>query len=196
MKGPPKKYIVFLSVVGILIATSLIQMPCPICEGTGKVSIMPGAEEVDIIEIDSRPVTQVVNICEMWILFQYDVTIRLSNAGLEDLDVWLKLVLRDYSKGRVLDTQYVTVHIPAQAIAEVDLKVWFRTGVDVPTTTEIYAETVTDSVPDNVCTGRGVLPFNLWLLVSSLQAEFEKTSPTYQDFSPPPPFYPPADWAE
>jgi len=110
----------------------------------------------------------------------------------------LKLILRDYAKGTMLDRQYVSVHIPAEATADINFKVWFRTGIDVPTTIDAHAEKVTDNVPDDVCDGKGKLPLNMWLVVDRLKGTLKEISREQQDFTPPAPFFP-ADggsWAE
>ncbi len=193
-----KKYVAFFTVVPLLIVLSLIHVTCPICDGTGAVSVAPGMENVHIMQVDGSQITAVQNICEMFTLFQYDVTVRLTNTSFEKVDGWLKLVLRDYSKGIMLDRQYVAVHIPAEATADIGFKVWFRTGIDVPITIEVHAEQVTDNVPDDVCNGSGKLPLNMWLVVNNLKGTLKEISRENQEFTPPAPFFP-ADggsWAE
>ena len=193
-----KKTIAFFTVVPILAAVSLIQMPCPICNGTGEVNVSADMENVHIMQVTGNQITAVQNICEMFTLFQYDLTIRLTNTSIEDVDGWLKLILRDYSLGEMLDRQYVTVKVPAEATVDVNYKVWFRTGLDVPQSIEAHAEQVIENITDDVCDGTGKLPFNMWLLVNNLKGHLKEISQEGQDFVPPAPFFPDegGSWSE
>jgi hypothetical protein len=193
-----KKYLAFFATVPVLVAVSLVQVTCPICQGSGVVSILPGMENIHIMQVDGEQRVAVQNICEMYTLFQYDVTVRLTNSSYEDVDGWLKLVLRDYSKGTMLDRQYVAVSIPALSTVDASFKAWFRTGVDVPATIEVHAEPVIDNIADDACNGTGKLPLNLWLVVNSLKGSLQEVAREDQEFNPPAPFYPAegGSWAE
>ena len=193
-----KKYLAFFTVIPLLSALSLIQVPCPVCDGTGVVDITPGMENVHVMQVDGEQRAAIQNICEMYTLFQYDVTVRLTNSSYQDVDGWLKLVLRDYTKGTILDRQYVTVSIPAMSTADASFKAWFKTGIDVPATIEVHAEPVIDSIPDDACNGTGRLPLNVYLVVNNLKGSLKEVAREGQEFTPPAPFYP-ADggsWAE
>jgi len=193
-----KKSIAFFAIVPVLIGVSLVQMPCPICDGSGHVSVMPGMENVHIMNVEGSQITAVQNICEMFTLFQYDMSVKVTNTSHEEVHGWLKLVLRDYAKGAMLDRQYVSVHVPAEATADISFKVWFRTGIDVPLTIDAHAEQVTDDIQDDVCNGTGRLPLNMWLVVDKLKGTLQEISRDSHDFTPPAPFYP-ADggsWSE
>ena len=193
-----KKYLAFFTLVPALLAVSLVQMQCPICNGSGVVDITPGMEKVHIMQITSDQRLSVQNICEMYTLFQYDVTVRLTNSGHTDVNGWLKVVLRDYSTSRMLDRQYVTVDVAAQSTVDANFKVWFRTGIDVPITIEVNAEPVVDNIPDDACNGTGKMPYNLWLIVSKLKGNLLEVSRQDQEFTPPAPFFPDqgGSWAE
>jgi len=198
MKWPSKKYIAFFTAIPLLVFASFINLPCPICGGSGEVEISPGIENVHVMRVQGSEITSVKNVCEMYTIFQYEMNIRLTNIGFEDVDGWLKLVLRDYSKGAMLDRQYVAVRIPAETTTEVSFNVWFRTGFEIPITIEVHAETVTDNVSDDVCKGSGRLPLNLWLMASNLRGALGEAAHKQQEFIPPAPFFP-ADggsWAE
>lgn len=185
-----KKYILFFTLVPLLTILSLISRPCPICDGTGEVDILPGMENVHILNVTGDQVTTVQNVCEMFTLFQYNVTIRLTNTSHENIDGWLKLVLRDYSNSTMLDRQYVKVLVPAEVTSDVYFNVWFRSGLDVPTTIEVHAEQVTDKIIDEACNGTGRLPLNMWFLVDSLKGKIQEVSRDDQGYIPPAPFYP------
>jgi hypothetical protein len=193
-----KKYLAFFTVVPVLLAVSLVQVVCPICDGKGIVDITPGMEKVHIMQVTGEQRLSVQNVCEMYTLFQYDVTVRLTNSGHEDVDGWLKLVLRDYSKSNMLDRQYVQVSVAALSTVDASFQTWFRTGIDVPITIEVNAEPVVDTIPDDACNGTGKLPFNLWLVVNSLQGTSLEVSREGQEFTPPAPFFPSegGSWAE
>jgi len=198
MKRLSKKYIAFFAVTPLLVVMSFISLPCPICDGSGEVGVTPGIENVHVVRSTGSQVTSIKNVCEMYTLFQYEMTVRLTNTGFEDVDGWLKLVLRDFTKGAMLDRQYVYVFVPAESTTEIEFKVWFRTGFEIPITIEVHAETVTDNIPDEVCGGRGRLPLNLWLMANNLKETLNDVTHRHYEFIPPAPFFP-ADggsWAE
>jgi hypothetical protein len=198
IKRSPKKYIAFFAITPLLMVMSFIKLPCPICNGSGEVGITPGMENVHVMYTSGYQVTSVKNVCEMYTLFQYEMTVRLTNTDFKDVDGWLKLVLRDYSKGVMLDRQYVAVHIPAESTTEVNFRIWFRTGFEIPITIEVHTETVTDNIPDDVCGGSGRLPLNMWLMASKLKNALSEVSQQQHEFVLPAPFFP-ADggsWAE
>lgn len=192
----PKKYIAFFAVTPLLLAASIIDMPCPICDGCGEVGITPGMEQVYVMRVEGSQVTSVKNVCEMYTVFQYEMTVRLSNTGFEEADGWLKLVLRDYVKGAMLDRQYVAVQVPAEATADVSFNVWFRTGFEIPITIEVHAEVVTDNIPCDVCSGSGQLPLNMWLMAGSLKGALSDVTHNQHEFTPPAPYFPNDSWAE
>lgn len=193
-----KKYILFFTLVPLLTALSLISRPCPICNGTGEVDILPGMENVHILSVTGDQITTVQNVCEMYTLFQYNMTVRLTNTSHENIDGWLKLVLRDYSNGTMLDRQYVQVSIPAEATSDAHFNVWFRSGLFVPITIEVHAEQVTDKIADEACGGSGKLPLNKWFLVNSLKGKIQEVSSDDQGYIPPAPFFPSdgGSWSE
>ncbi|MCL2149893.1 MAG: hypothetical protein FWH51_03040 [Dehalococcoidia bacterium] len=175
---------------------SLINLPCPICGGCGEVGITPGIENVHVMRVSGSQVTSVANVCEMSTVFQYEMDVRLTNTGFEDVDGWLKLVLRDFTQGAMLDRQYVNVRIPAETTVDFNFRVWFRTGFEIPLTIEVHVEPVTDTITDEVCGGNGRLPFNMWLMANNLKDTLNEKSQKQQEFIPPAPFFPLDSWAE
>ncbi len=159
---------------------------------------MLGMENVHVMWATGSQITSVKNVCDMYTIFQYEMTAVLTNTGFEDVDGWLKLVLRDYTVGVMLDRQYVAVHVPADATTEISFNVWFRTGFEIPYTIEVHVETVNDNVLDEVCNGSGRLPLNMWLMASNLKGALNNVSQKHREFIPPAPFFHPdgADWAE
>ena len=196
MRKSLKKYIAFFTVVPLLLAVSLINLPCPVCDGNGGVDIVPGMENVHVMRVDYYQVTSIKNVCEMYTVFQYDMTVRLTNTGFEDVDGWLKLVLRDYTKGSMLDRQYVAVHVSAEATTEAFFRVWFRTAFEIPDTIEIHVESMTDDIQCDICDGKGHLPLNTWPMANTLKGALSEVSQKHHEFTPPAPFFPNDSWAE
>ncbi|MFC1847065.1 hypothetical protein ACFLYS_03305 [Chloroflexota bacterium] len=186
-----KKYVAFFSIVTILVVTSIVQVDCPICDGTGNLSISPGMENVKVREIDSEQNYFWTDICSAYITYQYRVTLSLVNEGTEDVTGWIKFVLRDYSEGSMIDRQYAMVSIPTESNMEATFKVWFQSGLDVPSDTEVFAEPVIDALPDDTCNGTGELSLNSWLMVNVLKDSFEEVVTSELEFEPPPPYFPP-----
>jgi len=81
IKKLSKKYIAFFTVVPVLLGVSLISLPCPICNGTGEVCVVPGMEEIHIMRVSGTQVTTVMNVCEMYTLFQYEMTVKVTNTS-------------------------------------------------------------------------------------------------------------------
>jgi hypothetical protein len=109
------------------------------------------------------------------------------------------MVLRDYSKGAIMDIQYLFVSVPSQSLIESAYVIYFGTALDVPGKTEVYAEVVTGEIEDQTCEATGRLPLNTAFLVNRLTDVFEEKARIVQEYKPPI-YYPPdtegGGWAE
>ena len=186
-----KKYVAFFSIVTALVVTSVVQVDCPVCDGVGSLPITPGMKNVTVQEIETEQNYFWTDICSSYITYQYEVTLSLVNEGSDEVTGWIKFILRDYSEGSMIDRQYTIVTIPAETNMEATFKVWFQSGEDVPSDTEVYAEPVTDAIEDDTCNGTGKLSLNSWLMVNVLKDSFEKIATSELQFEPPPPYFPP-----
>lgn len=192
LKRFQKKYLAFFIVVPILTTTSLVYAECPICHGTGYMSASEGMEHVTVTSVHAIERQGIRDICEMFTLLLYEVDIAVNNEQIEDVENgWVRVILRDYSEARVLDVKYLPVFIPGQSHANISFRVWFRTGLDLPPTTEVRVEPVLYDIPDATCEGTGKLPLNLWLFANGLKTSFEELSREDREFRPPAPYFPP-----
>lgn len=195
LKNIKARTIVFIVVVPLLVATSLIKSPCPVCDGTGVLATTPGMKNVEITEFDSHEWRITRDACGLYILYFYDLDISLYNKGSEPVEGWLKFDLIDISKPErmpVVDTQYGQVELPGLSGKELTLTIVFDTGVDAWGQTEVRAEVITGDVPDTTCGGTGEVPSNTWLFVNSLKDTFSQAIQSELEYRPPQTI----DWAD
>jgi len=151
---------------------------------------MPVMENVEITNAESDELYITREICEAFIAYKYDIKLTLKNNSPEDAEGYIKLVLKEYAKGRVMDIQYLSVAIPGESAIEATYTVWFGTGLDVPGQTDIYAEVVTGEIPDDTCNGSGKVSLNTWLLVNGFKDSFREVVRVHHEYKPPV-WYPP-----
>lgn len=188
-----KKYMAFFTVVPLLVLTGLIQMECPVCEGSGYVSGSPGMENVVIIksEHNQRYVNRDMNMCGMYVMYLYDVQISAVNKGAEDTWGYVKLTLVDLKQGKVVDNQYVILEVPAGMSLDVSFTVWFLSEEDILLLRdEVRCEVVIDEVPDITCRGKGRLPLNSWFVANGLKDTFIELGRESVHYTPPMAFDP------
>jgi hypothetical protein len=189
----PKKYVAFFAIVPLLLTTGLIQVECPVCEGSGYVSGARGMEDVVVIETESHKklVNSDMNMCGMFVMYLYDVKLTVANEGAEDTYGYVKLTLIDLKEGKVVDNQYVILEIPAATSLELSFTVWFKSQeyfrllLD-----EVRGEVVIDEVLDMTCNGNGRLPLNAWLVATGLKDTLFELGRESVQYEPPPEFDP------
>jgi len=191
-----KKAIVFFTLIPVLTIFSLIRTECPVCGGTGQLASLPGMEYVEILRYSSEELYVTREICEAFIVYKYKLAIELQNEGDQETEGYIKLILKEYITGNVIDIQYVSVAIAAKTIMETDYTVYFGTGIDIPGKTEISAEVVTGEIEDTVCDGTGSVPINLAFLINGFKDSFLEEARSIKQYKPPV-YYPPDEgWAE
>ena len=186
-----KKYIAFLTLVPILLLTAVIQMDCPVCDGTGYVLGAPGMEDVSLVDIDydQRYVNRDMNMCGMFVMYLYDVTLSVVNKGLEDTWGYVKLTLVDLVEGQVVGSEYVILAVPGNTSLDVSFVVWFRSLEDFYLLRDkVTAEIVLDEVSDMTCSGKGRLALNTWLVVIVLEDSLVELGREQAQYYPPPDF--------
>lgn len=171
-----KKYIAFFAIVPLLTTTALVKVNCPVCEGNGYVFSTPGIENVRLINVDSQEKSVLRDACGMFIMYNYDVMLSLMNDGSDTAVGWVKMVLIDFSEGKVLDTQYTVVEVAGGTSLDVAYNIWFKTGLDEPLKTEVNALVLHGEVPDITCDGTGKISINTWFLVKNLKNSFQEMS--------------------
>lgn len=183
-----KKYFVFLAIVPLLAVTAVVSVPCPVCNGTGVVNSLPNTEMVSILEIDSEQLLGSGVPCGAYIVYKYSVTIKLLNEGQENAEGWLEILLVNTNKevgSNLLDTQYVQINIPAEAVAVNEYTVSFGTVLVFQEGLEIRAEVVVGNVPDIICDGTGKISLNTWPLINGFKKYFTEVVQETQPYNPP-----------
>jgi hypothetical protein len=189
-----KKNIAFFGITGLLLVTTFIKLPCPACDGAGKVSTSVNMDHVFFSSLNTTLKLLNADFCMGYTLYQYAIEITLTNDADAEASGWITLNLRSASMGKILDTQYMGVKVPAKSTVVDSFTIYFKTSYD--TTQDVYIDPGVDqgSVKCLVCSGSGHLPMNLWLVASNIKSSLAKivaVERTYQP--PPPPIFPPGE---
>jgi hypothetical protein len=156
-----KKHVAFFAVVPLLLSTALIQVPCPVCDGTGLIS-NTGMGQVELLDVQSTlKNVYLVEGCFNFRVYEADVAITAQNHN-PDVDAhgFVQVVLVDAVRGRVLDDQIVVVDVPALTSIESLHSIVFLTLIDDPVATIIQAAALKGEVPDEICKGTGKVSLN------------------------------------
>ncbi len=180
-----KKYFAFLFILPLLTITAIVKVDCPVCGGDGFISGTPAMEDVKLTDIQSREIDTVRDACSSFLMYNYDIKISLTNEGKEKALGFLKLILLDFTQGKVLDTQYTVVEIPGETSLDIAYNVWFETGLNEKLKTMVNAEVLTGDVPDVTCNGTGKVSLNTWPLVNQLKNSFQEVTRLERPFTSP-----------
>ncbi|RJO60577.1 MAG: hypothetical protein C4542_08830 [Dehalococcoidia bacterium] len=191
----PKKYIAFFGITGIILVTTFIKVPCPVCDGTGIISTAVGMENVFLSGLQTDLKYSNPDFCMGYTLYEYDIDMTLTNSGAEKAMGWIKLVLKNTYKGDTLDTKYVPVEIPREATVGSSFTTWFTTAYDVSQDVTVDATVEFGGVKDLTCSGTGSLPLNVWFMAKAIKSSLLRAVMVEQQFKPPPYEIPPQfDW--
>lgn len=188
-----KRCIAFLVVFPLLIVTSLVNVECPVCQGTGSVSYPLGMEKVKIISVYSEclPLSEDMRLMgemnvemhqfDALVMVPFHVELSVVNNGADEVKGYIKLTLV-YHAGNTITTenpQYVTLDIHGGAtlglIYDIPYGVksaWFQSTETedlLRQQTSIDAELVINDAPDVICNGTGKIPLSSWLLVNAFK---------------------------
>jgi hypothetical protein len=168
-----KKYLAFFTVVPLLVVLSIIQVPCPICGGTGSVSTT-GMGQVEVVRVESTVQSVgLVQGCLNYIVYTYNVTLILKNDGkLVDASGYVRLGLVDYKTSKLLATQYTLVAVPAGLEIQTTFATTFTVGLDAPTTTQVTAEILLNNAPCDACKGTGRVALNNAPFLSTMKKTY------------------------
>ncbi len=183
-----KKYLAFFAVVPILTITAFISVPCPVCEGTGVVNSLPNTEMVSILEVDYQQTLGSGVPCGAYIVYKYNIKIKFLNEASETADGWVKILLinSQLAEGNnILDTQYVQISIPAEAVANNQYDVSFGTVMVFQEGLVVRAEVVEGNIPDFICDGTGTISVNTWPLINGFKDHFNEIVQESQPYHPP-----------
>lgn len=187
-----KKYTLFIAVIPLLLATSLYNVECPVCEGHGVIQSLPVMENVKIIDYSTRAIQTTPDACGLYLLYKYDVPISLVNESTEDAQGWLKMVLTDTLMDRMIDEQFVEIEIAGLTALDTKYTVWFGSSLGTNTgiietsgQLEVNVEVVVGDIPDLVCNGTGKIPLNTLFFVNGLKDTFSNIVRDEQTYHPP-----------
>jgi hypothetical protein len=172
-----KKFLAFFGIVPLLLATAFIQVPCPVCGGTGVVS-STGMAEVTLLNDPTFVLrTTWMVTCNTYRVYQMDVTLDLQNDGKEDANGFVSLFLIDVASGKTLDAENVIVTVSAGNIAEQTvLATFIVAAVDDPQqAVHIVAKVRDGNVACQACGGTGKVALNTWPLYNSIKGSFKQT---------------------
>ena len=180
-----KKYFAFLMVAPLLTVTAMINVVCPVCGGDGVMNSMPAMENVKLTNIESTEIDTVRDACSSFLMYNYDVEVSLTNEGKDTAVGFVKMILMDFTEGKVLGTQYTVVEVPGETTLDVAYNIWFETGLDEKLKTVVNAIVITGEVPDITCNGTGEISLNTLPLVSQLKNSFQEVNRNIRPFSSP-----------
>jgi hypothetical protein len=184
-----KKHVAFFTVVPLLLVTAMVNVDCPIDGGDGLVTSGWNMEQVRIVDIYSEEKSTVIPTCDFFLMYEYDVTLTLSNDAIDEAVGWIKLVLVDFKEGKPLAEQYTVVEVPGQTTLDISYNLWFSTQLDSPLRTEVKAEVITGEIECAISDGTGKIPLNSWPVVNNLESKMEELARVERPFAPPMQWY-------
>jgi hypothetical protein len=181
-----KKYLAFFTVVPLLAATAFIQVPCPVCSGSGVIS-STGMSDVVVTSLESVEQATFLVGCDTYRVYPYDITLTVQNEGDQDANGYVALILINTKTGKVLDTQYTVVDVAAGTLLQTKFAMSFMVSIlEQPDITEISAKVLNNNVPCDACVGSGKVALNSWPLLESMKQTLVQS----QRITPsPPPLY-------
>lgn len=186
MFGSPKKNVFFFGIVAVLMCTTFIKLPCPVCHGTGQISTSVNMDQVTLTDLQTSLKQLNADFCVGYTLFEYHVNVTVTNGADQAASGYISLLLKANSNGAVLNTQYMGVQVPGKSTVVDTFDVFFQTAYDQ--TQNVYVEADVDSgtVKCLVCGGSGKLALNLWFVAAGLKNSLANITKTESNFVPPP----------
>jgi len=181
-----KKYAAFFVTIPLLLATALVQIKCPVCDGAGSVNNNVVMDNVQIKGVKATELRVLRNTCGLFLMYNYSVTLEIENSGPDTATGWVLLYLIDYLAGQPLDKQYTVVEIPGTKSWEVTYNVMFLSGTDEPRRTEVKAEVFKGQAPCSTCNNSGKVSLNTWPIVNNLKEKFIQLEQIDKPWSVPP----------
>ncbi len=167
----PKKYVAFFVTVPLLLATAFIQVKCPVCGGDGTVSSSYHMENVRLDDVKTVELGIMREVCTMFLLYNYNITLSVTNEGEEEAAGWVEMILVDSTKGQPLASEYTVLTIAGKTSQDVTYNVYFKTGLDEPPLkTDAYAKILLGDVPDKSCDGSGHVSLNNWVVLNYMKS--------------------------
>jgi hypothetical protein len=193
--GKPGYYVFGVMVVGLFIS-SFIRVECPICHGTGILNATPGMEYVTVLSKNSELKSVIVNGCDMYLMYEYQIGLKVQNSKLTSVSGWIKTKLWDIDTNILLDTKYVPLNVPSALnpdvpyVMDVFYTIWYQTTLEEEQHVEVQVEILKEDVPDATCGGSGKIRLNTFPLVRMLKESFQKAGNIEVPYQPPSWFVP------
>ena len=190
------KYYIFAVVVVALFSSSLVKVECPVCQGTGIMNATPSMEGVTVLSSSSELMSVIVNGCDMYLMYEYRIGLKVQNTGLQSADGWIKTKLISVDTGQVLDTKYAPLSVPGvynpdiPYVMDVFYTIWYQTTLEENQHVEAYVEILDEDLPDETCGGTGKIALNALPLVTALKKGFEEAGQIEVPYQPPSWFIP------
>jgi hypothetical protein len=181
-----KKHIAFFTLVPILAATAFIQVPCPVCHGTGLVS-STGMNNVQVTDYHVTELTRFMAGCDSYRVYQYEITATLENHSDQDAAGYISFILLNDKASQILDTQYGVAEVGAHSVVESTFTAYFQINVtvDMPKTTSVAIKVLDGNVADKACEGTGKVAINSWPVINSMKDHFNETQRISKPAIPP-----------
>jgi hypothetical protein len=181
-----KKQIAFFGITGILIVSTFIKVPCPVCDGTGSVATSSHMDQLFFSNLQTELKFLNPDFCIGYTMYEYEINITLTNDASEDADGWISLLLKATSTGKVLDTQYMGVDVPGKTTTVDTFTVYFKTQYDQTQDVFIEPSVNLGQVECLTCGGRGRLPLNVWFVAVGIKSSLAQITKSQTSFEPPP----------
>ena len=168
-----KKFLAFFTLVPLLAATAFIQVPCPVCNGTGFIS-STGMSGVELGDLNSVELDTFLVGCDSYRVYQYDINMTLHNAGTLDAGGYVSVLLINTQTGQLLDTEYTVAAVPIGMSVQMHFTTSFMvsTTLDQAEITEVRAKVLTSDVPCKACDGKAKVALNSWPLLDAMKKTF------------------------
>jgi hypothetical protein len=182
-----KKYLAFFTIVPLMAATAFVQVPCPVCGGTGGIS-STGMTGVVISDLQYTELSDTEMAgCDSYRIYQYAISLVAQNGGEQDAGGYVQLFLINTETGQLLDKEFTVVEVASGMSVKSDFNMTFRvdTLLDKPNITEIQAQILTSDVPCKACDGKGRVALNSWPFLNSMKQSFITSERVATPYVPP-----------
>ena len=181
-----KAYLAFFLMMPLLAGTSLAKLECPVCDGTGVLNSTPGMEKVELVSYDPQQIMVARDVCAQYVIYLYDITLKLNNDGTDATSGYARAILKDYVLGKVIDTQYLPIEIDGESMIESRYEIGFQALLDEPKRAIVEVTLLDGSIPDTICDGTGKISLNAWLLADRFKESYQEISRVEHKFVPMP----------
>jgi hypothetical protein len=178
-----KKYIAFFTVVPLLVVLAYLPVNCPVCQGLGNIS-STNVEGLVILQTDD--VIQPIQLigCYDYQAYVADITLTLQNSGSQDANGYISVDLISAVYGKILDTQFTVVSVPAGQQAKTTFSLVFQVAAPEVEPVRLSAQVMDPNQPCTACDGSGKVKFNTWPFYEMMKGQFLASMPKVEPYVP------------